>query len=584
MSHINNITGDVEITNAIGSIESIITTGDVTTVTAKAQVQSSNVVGKLGIKQVIEKDYEKLDNLPKINGVELVGDKTTEDLGIKIPEVDLSNHYTKQETNSLLDTKLDKFIVTYSINPQTMEIISISHYSEEIINAYNEGKQVIFKGTILGLNIPMNSYLGLIEGDTVRSFATFRFDLGAGMMNLLTTISVTTDSVYLEVTQLKEDTGKEIEDNIFTVNYSLNPQNMTMTYISHYSSEIINAFNEGKKVTFRGYVLGLNVYVNSELELVDGQYAFTYPLLKVDLGEGEKIYLFKIQISSNSTSVEMNEIGGESGEDNNIFIAEYILNFNPLGITTISATQQEIVDAYNEGKKVMFYGSVVGSNIKLISELNTVDNGLPYTYPFLRTDLGEGIYNYFFRIGVYREFGTIEAYAFVDTNRLKKTEESFNQSLANIANSRPTTGEVQAMVNYYIHEGFLARENRLLPENVEEGTILKYVDGKWTAVEDDTFIVDYQLNPQTMTITEISHYSADIIEAYNAGKTVNFRCYVLGLGVYVSSDLNLIDGTIAYTMPIIRGDLGQGMMNYLFRVGIRTGSTFVEVRVLQDIG
>lgn len=30
---------------------------------------------------IIEKDYEKLDNLPSINGVELTGNKSFEDLG-----------------------------------------------------------------------------------------------------------------------------------------------------------------------------------------------------------------------------------------------------------------------------------------------------------------------------------------------------------------------------------------------------------------------------------------------------------------------------------------------------------------------
>ena len=536
MAYINNVTGDAETINAIGQIESITTIGDVTTITAKAQAQTCKAVGQLGIKKIIEKDYEKLDNKPSINGVVLEGNKTTEDLGIEIPKVDLSNHYTKDEINNLANELVEMI-------PQ---IVPLEEYNPEEQYADNQ----------------------------VANANTFNY--------LVSQVS----GAFNDIGQYIEEVRQEAQENIFTVNYNLNPQNMSITYISHYSSDIIQKHNEGKKVTFRGYVLGLNVYVNSELELVDGQYAFTYPLLKVDLGEGEKIYLFKIQISSSSTSVEMNEIGGESGEDNNIFIVEYTLKFNPLGIPTISATQQEIVDAYNEGKKVMFYGSVVGSNIKLISELNTIDNSLPYTYPFLRTDLGEGIYNYFFRIGLYREFGTVEAYAFVDTNKLKKTEETFNQALASIANSRPTTDTVQAMVNYYIHEGFLARENRLLPENVEEGTILKYVDGKWTAVEDNTeeiFTVEYQINPQTMTIINISHYSSDIKQAYNEGKKVTFRGYVLGLGAYVNSELVMVSGNYAYTYPILRTDLGMGMLNYLFNVEIGPNSTNVSVHVLGEI-
>lgn len=55
MSYVNNVTGNVEVTNAIGSIESITTTGNVTTVKAKAQVKNINVVGKLGIAHIMEK-------------------------------------------------------------------------------------------------------------------------------------------------------------------------------------------------------------------------------------------------------------------------------------------------------------------------------------------------------------------------------------------------------------------------------------------------------------------------------------------------------------------------------------------------
>lgn len=45
-------------------------------------------------------DYEELDNLPKINGVELIGDKSLKELGIEIPNMD--NYYTKTEIDTLV--------------------------------------------------------------------------------------------------------------------------------------------------------------------------------------------------------------------------------------------------------------------------------------------------------------------------------------------------------------------------------------------------------------------------------------------------------------------------------------------------
>lgn len=383
--------------------------------------------------------------------------------------------------------------------------------------------------------------------------------------------------------QYVEEVRTELLENTLTVQYTLNPQDMTMTFISHYSSDIIQAFNEGKKVAFSGYVLGLNVYVTSELQLVDNQYVFTYPLLKVNLGQGEKTYLFKIQVSSNSTSVEMNEIGGASGTDDNIFLVEYLLNLTNKQITYVSKTQQEIIDAHNKGKKVMFRGSVVEANAILSSELNTIDSGIPYTYPFLRTDLGEGIYNYFFRISVYREYGNVEPYALVDINKLNQTVETINTTISNVAMSRPTTDVVQNMVNFFVNEAIRGYQNRLLPTDVSEGATVKYIDGQWVAVEENIFTVEYQINPQTMEITEISHYSNDIVQAYNDGKKVTFRGYVLGLGVYVNSELEMVDGNYALTFPLIRGDLGMGTMNYLFDVLVMTGSTRVTVHVLQEL-
>ena len=458
-----------------------------------------------------------------------------------VQDVDLSNYYTKEEIDGVVQ---EVGQIIDSLNETMPQIVPLEEYNPEEQYADNQ---------ITNANT-MNYVIGMV-GEA--------FD---GM------------------NQYIEEVRQEAQENIFTVNYTLNPQNMSITYVSHYSADIIQAFNEGKKVCFSGYVLGLNVYVNSELQLVDGQYVYTYPLLRTDLGEGEKNYLFKIRISSDSTLVQMNEIGaGGGGTDDTIFLVEYIINLSVPQVTYVSKTQQEIIDAYNSGKKVMFRGTVTSTGAILSSELNTIDSGIPYTYPFLRTDLGEGIYNYFFRISVYREFGNVEPYALVDVNKLNQTVETLNNTMSNIAMSRPDTNTVVNIVNFYVNEALRGYQNRLLPENPTEGSTVKYENGAWVLAEENIFTVEYQINPQTMTITDISHFSGDIIDAYNNGKKVTFRGYVLGLGVYVNSELEMVDGNYALTFPLIRGDLGMGTMNYLFDVLIMTSSTRVTVHVLQEI-
>lgn len=59
-------------------------------------------------------NYLELANKPKINNVELTGNKTLEDLGINIP--DLENYYTKEEINNTFSTTKDvkeAFAVTW---------------------------------------------------------------------------------------------------------------------------------------------------------------------------------------------------------------------------------------------------------------------------------------------------------------------------------------------------------------------------------------------------------------------------------------------------------------------------------------
>lgn len=87
-------------------------------------------------------NYESLGNLPRINSVEIKGNKTLEDYGldlsnyynkleidnkidsIDIPETDLSNYYNKQETDNQIDTKISQIDLTdyYTKNETNSQI------------------------------------------------------------------------------------------------------------------------------------------------------------------------------------------------------------------------------------------------------------------------------------------------------------------------------------------------------------------------------------------------------------------------------------------------------------------------------
>lgn len=63
-------------------------------------VIEDNVISASGGADSGTTDYEELDNKPKINGVELSGNKTTSDLNIELPDMD--NYYTKTEIDALI--------------------------------------------------------------------------------------------------------------------------------------------------------------------------------------------------------------------------------------------------------------------------------------------------------------------------------------------------------------------------------------------------------------------------------------------------------------------------------------------------
>lgn len=68
-------------------------------------------------------NYLELANKPKINNVELTGNKTLEDLGINIP--DLENYYTKDMVNEAFLTKTNttSFTPTGDYNPATKKYV-----------------------------------------------------------------------------------------------------------------------------------------------------------------------------------------------------------------------------------------------------------------------------------------------------------------------------------------------------------------------------------------------------------------------------------------------------------------------------
>ena len=81
-------------------------------------------------------NYVDLDNKPSINGVELVGDKTSADLGLETQQIDA---YTKDETNAAIASAITgKADINYVDNQLNLKADKVNTYTKtEVDNAIN---------------------------------------------------------------------------------------------------------------------------------------------------------------------------------------------------------------------------------------------------------------------------------------------------------------------------------------------------------------------------------------------------------------------------------------------------------------
>ena len=82
-------------------------------------------------------DYNILSNKPSINGVELTGNKTTEELGIEISGIDLSEYATKDELNNKVDKVVGKSLI---LDTEIERLSKVDNYDDTEIKELINGK------------------------------------------------------------------------------------------------------------------------------------------------------------------------------------------------------------------------------------------------------------------------------------------------------------------------------------------------------------------------------------------------------------------------------------------------------------
>ena len=126
-------------------------------------------------------NYLELANKPKINNVELTGNKTLEDLGINVP--DLENYYTKEEINNTFSTTKDvkeAFAVTWESTKNYIDSSSCYDYTTliEVPSGRKNDDRTTVRFPVSGYNelcrqygkfLPIKLHLGWVfyKGSTI---------------------------------------------------------------------------------------------------------------------------------------------------------------------------------------------------------------------------------------------------------------------------------------------------------------------------------------------------------------------------------------------------------------------------------
>ena len=222
-------------------------------------------------------DYEKIKNKPSINGVELIGDKTTEDLGI---------------TDVELITKL---------SPESIE--------EDLKeNQVYNGNAIHDLARLFGMTLEeLTKTLPQIitEFDIEKTYEDSDVYNANAIHQLLelfvyeiTMIQEGFEELYDAVAYLVEK-----EPLVVTATFTLATQRLTN--ISHYYNKIKQARDNGQDVKLQVTIAESGNIATADISVLDvsKKSAFFYPIMRTNIGFGNEIYFFDVEIRESTGSL-----------------------------------------------------------------------------------------------------------------------------------------------------------------------------------------------------------------------------------------------------------------------------------------
>lgn len=296
MSYVDDLTGNVNLIDSLGEITSVKTSGDTVVINAIGSATYVKVQGKLGVGQtaadsgvknvfvngesVVDEEgnanieipevdnnynnatnkpkingtelkgdltteqlnlvYEKLLNLPKINGVELIGNKTTEDLfivGTSMTEIELSTDMNNPtEIMNLINksgTYVAKNIGLLGSNGEPMAVFAKGQFFS-ISNLQEYGKA-------FGLEVPDSENVIDVDGRLIDGeHVTYRIIGGTQLKEI----------IWLNSENVKDYVKVDFNPADFiNINYGIQFYNGKLAIYSATLTDIENGINNYKPIT-----------------------------------------------------------------------------------------------------------------------------------------------------------------------------------------------------------------------------------------------------------------------------------------------------------------------------------------------
>lgn len=256
-------------------------------------------------------DYEKLKNKPSINGVELTGNKTTEDLGITDIEL-ITKLYPESIEEDLKDNQVYNgnaihdlarlFGMTLEELTKTLptlltEYDGQQHEDNEVYNA-NAVTNLI---DLMALSLPKI----ITEFDIEKTYEDSEVYNANAIHQLL-------EIFVWEMTQIQDGFNElydavaylvEKEPLVVTATFTLATQRLTN--ISHYYDKIKQARDNGQDVKLQVTIAESGNIATADISVLDvsKKSAFFYPIMRTNIGFGNEIYFFDVEIKQNTGSL-----------------------------------------------------------------------------------------------------------------------------------------------------------------------------------------------------------------------------------------------------------------------------------------